>query len=117
CGRGLANRRSGAESGHTGLRIQAEDLGTCRGRSKSLTPGRVAQPRRDRITGVTGIPFEIVKGLYARFTSEEMHSDPRRRLWRSLPGPPSGTALQASLGCRDRSGEPGQLPTYDAVAV
>ena len=42
--RGVADRRSGAEGGHAGLRIRAGHLGTDGGRRESLAPRRLAEP-------------------------------------------------------------------------
>src|SRR5262249_44651202 len=47
--------------------------------------------------------------------SEDSHRDPRRWLRRGLHRPPPGAALQAAAGCRDRPGEPGQLPLGHAA--
>src|SRR5262249_39540278 len=49
--------------------------------------------------------------------SEDSHRDPRRWLRGGLHGTPPGKALQAAAGCRDRSGEPGQLPPGHAAAL
>src|SRR5262249_38989034 len=57
------------------------------------------------------------EGPHGRFNIEKTHFDPWRRLWGNLHGSPPGRALQAPLGCRDRSGEPGQLSAHDAAAV
>src|SRR6516164_9877731 len=57
------------------------------------------------------------EGPHGRLNIEKTHFDPWRRLWGNLHGSPPGRALQAPLGCRDRSGEPGQLSAHDAAAV